>query len=190
MSGVTITLPDWLPPWQANLPRDAAIDDDAAMALALEACRRNIAERSGGPFGAVVLDERSRELLAVGVNLVLPTHASVMHAEIVALTLAQQHCGSDYLGASGRSVTLYSTAEPCAMCMGAIPWSGINRLVCAARDADARACGFDEGDKPTEWASKLRRRGISVRCDFGRAEAIALLQRYRAEGGSLYGQHH
>ena len=96
---------------------------------------------------------------------------------------------NDNLAAGGRAVTLYSTAEPCAMCLGAIPWSGVNRVVCGARDADVRAVGFDEGDKPVRWVEKFRRRGIAVTRDVRRAEAVGLLARYAAEGGVQYGPH-
>jgi tRNA(Arg) A34 adenosine deaminase TadA len=43
------------------------------------------------------------------------------------------------------------STEPCALCLGAIPWSGIRRLVCGARDEDARSIGFDEGEKVPYW---------------------------------------
>jgi tRNA(Arg) A34 adenosine deaminase TadA len=183
-----IPLPRWFEAWAATLP--ARLDDDAAaMAVALEACRRNLDNGTGGPFGAALIEEETRRLLGIGVNLVVSGRASVLHAEIVALTLAQQRAGTDNLAAGGRSVTLYATAEPCAMCLGAIPWSGVNRVVCGARDADVRAVGFDEGDKPVRWVEKFRRRGIAVTRDVRRAEAVGLLARYAAEGGVQYGPH-
>lgn len=185
---LAIPLPQWFEAWTATLP--SRMDDDAAaMSVALEACRRNLDAGTGGPFGAVVLEAETRQLLGIGVNLVVSGRASVLHAEIVALTLAQQRAGNDNLAAGGRAVTLYSTVEPCAMCLGAIPWSGVNRLVCGARDADVRAVGFDEGDKPVRWVEKYRRRGIAVTRDFRRAEAVGLLARYVAEGGVRYGPH-
>lgn len=181
-----IPLPVWFSAWVATLPTRLE-DDAAAMAVALEACRRNLDARTGGPFGAAVVEAHSRRLLGVGVNLVVSGRASVLHAEIVALTLAQLHAGRDSLGEGAGGATLYSTAEPCAMCLGAIPWSGAGRLVCGARDADVRAIGFDEGDKPPDWEAGFRRRGITVMRDFKREEAVALLARFAAEGGVRYG---
>jgi tRNA(Arg) A34 adenosine deaminase TadA len=183
-----IPLPRWFEAWAATLPARLG-DDAAAMSVALEACRRNLDAGTGGPFGAALIEEETRRLLGIGVNLVVSGRASVLHAEIVALTLAQQRAGNDNLAAGGRAVTLYSTAEPCAMCLGAIPWSGVNRVVCGARDADVRAVGFDEGDKPVRWVEKFRRRGIAVTRDVRRAEAVGLLARYAAEGGVQYGPH-
>ena len=183
-----LPLPAWFREWVATLPQRLEYDA-AAMTVALEACRRNLDGGTGGPFGAVVLDGKTRQVLGVGVNLVVFGQASVLHAEIVALTLAQQRTGSYDLAAGGRDVTLYSTAEPCAICLGAIPWSGVNRLVCGARDEDVRAIGFDEGDKPAGWSDLYRRRGITVTRDFLRAEAVGLLERYAADGGIRYGPH-
>ena len=72
------------------------------------------------------------------------------------------------------------------MCMGAIPWSGVSRIVVAARDEDVRAIGFDEGVKPTDWIGVYQRRGISVRRDVLREESIAVLRAYAERGGLLY----
>ena len=72
------------------------------------------------------------------------------------------------------------------MCLGAIPWSGVRRVVCGARDADARAVGFDEGDKPTDWVAGLMRRGIDVQRDVCRAAATQVLRDYVAGGGVFY----
>lgn len=81
-----------------------------------------------------------------------------------------------------------SSAEPCAMCLAAIPWSGARRLVCGARDEDVRAIGFDEGDKPGAWLEHYHRRGIQVTRDVMRPQAVQLLARYQAEGGVVYGR--
>ena len=72
------------------------------------------------------------------------------------------------------------------MCLGALPWAGIHRLLCGARDEDARAIGFDEGDKPDRWQDKLQQRGIAVDTDLCRSEAIAVLQDYARQQGQLY----
>jgi tRNA(Arg) A34 adenosine deaminase TadA len=111
----------------------------------------------------------------------------VVHAEIVAIILAQQKLATFDLGAEGfPECELVTTTEPCAMCLGAIPWSGISSLVCGARDADVRKIGFDEGDKPDEWIKKLESRSIAVTRNILRDEAMAILQRYVDEGGIIY----
>ena len=74
------------------------------------------------------------------------------------------------------------------MCLGACLWSGVRRVVCAARDEDARAAvGFDEGPKPQNWQAELNARGVDVQIDCLRDEAVAVLQQYKAQGGPLFG---
>ena len=149
---------------------------------------RNRRRGTGGPFGALVLESASRRLIAAGLNLVVGSHCSIAHAELVALSVAQQQLRDDDLAAAvPGGCTLVSSAEPCAMCMGAIPWSGVTRLVCGARDADVRQAGFDEGDKPADWVEAYRRRGIAVTRDCRRSQARALLLEYTAAGGRIYG---
>jgi tRNA(Arg) A34 adenosine deaminase TadA len=150
----------------------------------------NIEEKNngqGGPFAAAVFDVEDHRLIAAGVNLVMPLGCSVLHAEIVALMRAQHQLGVHRLDLiEGRRFELVSSTEPCAMCLGAIPWAGISQLVCGARDEDARAIGFDEGDKPERWSQKLQQRGITVHKDICRAEAVQLLRDYQAGQGKLY----
>jgi len=180
---IEIALPEWVRDVVADHPGPFT-NDAAAMALAVDLARGNLDAGDGGPFGAVLVDHERGTLVAIGVNLVLRTQLSSMHAEIVALSLAHKALATWDL--SGHSLTLVSSAEPCAMCLGAIPWSGVERLVCAARDADARAAGFDEGDKPQAWPERLRRRGIEVVRDCRRHEAAKVLADYAAAAGTIY----
>jgi len=157
------------------------------MALAIDLARRNSADGKAGPFGAAVFEAETGRLVSMGVNLVEPAQCSILHAEIVALILAQRRMGTFDLGAPGLpAMELVSSAEPCAMCLGAIPWSGARRLVCGARDEDARAIGFDEGHKPPDWVAGLESRGIVVVRDVLRKEAAAVLRRYKEIGGVIY----
>lgn len=155
------------------------------MELAIALAAENAARGSGGPFGAAVFERRSGRLVAVGVNRVVASGLSSAHAEMLALSLAQRARGSFDL-ASGAALELVTSSEPCAMCFGAIPWSGVASLVCGARAADAAAIGFDEGPKPRDWAAALERRGIAVVRDVRRAGAIAVLRAYQAAGRPIY----
>ena len=176
-------LPRWFTEWEAALP--AAFDTDGeAMRAAIEASAINIKEKCGGPFGAVAVDSTTRKVVAAGVNLVISAKSSMLHAEIVCIMRAQKAVGSHTL--KPARVTLYSSSEPCAMCMGAIPWSGISRIVCAARDEDVRATGYDEGRKPADWPAAYSARGIEVTRDFMRDDAAAVLKNYAALGGVVY----
>jgi tRNA(Arg) A34 adenosine deaminase TadA len=177
-------LPDWVAAlidgWQAEFETETG-----RMSLAVALARHNIESGTGGPFGAAVFDLERHQLVAPGVNLVTQALSSSAHAEVVALSIAQQVVGQFDLASVGR-FELVTSAEPCAMCLGAVPWSGVVSVVCGAHAADAEAVGFDEGDRPAEWTKTLARRGIAVKTGVERAAAKAVLDDYLAGGGAIY----
>ena len=156
------------------------------MQLAIQLAKQNIEHATGGPFGAAVFDRDSHQLIAVGVNVVVSSCCSMAHAEMMAISMAQQTLQRFNLADDNRNYELMTSCEPCAMCFGAIPWSGIKHLGCAARDADARAIGFDEGAKMGDWKSALEQRGITVQTDICRQDAIDVLQAYANGDGAIY----
>ena len=183
MGGVHIEAPDWLD----HEPRPdlgPAASDDERMAWVCQLLERQVVERTGGPFAAAVFDGASGAVLAASVNRVEPTSACIAHAETLALAEAGQSLGSFTL--DGRGAVLVTSAEPCAMCLGAIGWSGVDRVVCGATDPDARAIGFDEGDKPADWQATLEGRGITVVTGVLRQRVTAAMERYVAAGGTVY----
>ncbi len=177
-------LPAWIEPflgdWTVPL---ATVSQRMQLAVALS--EENVRRQTGGPFAAVVINETTDELVAAGVNIVTTAGLSVVHAEIVALSLAQTALNGWNLADAG-TLQLVSTCEPCAMCFGAVPWSGVKSLVCGAGKRDAEAAGFDEGDKPHDWVSSLQRRGIVVQCGVLSEHAADVLVRYRKSGGMIY----
>jgi len=149
--------------------------------------RRNVEEQTGGPFGAAVFDMTTDRLLGPGVNRVVPASNPTAHAEIVAIAVAGSRLGRYDLGDQGREpAVLVTSVEPCAMCLGATPWSGVSQLIIGARDEDARAVGFDEGDKPVNWIESLESRGISVLRDVLRTDAVEILVMYAKAGREIY----
>jgi tRNA(Arg) A34 adenosine deaminase TadA len=174
--------PDWL-----DVGPLVLLTDEARMQHVLRLAARNVAERGGGPFAAGVFESDSGRLVAAGVNRVVPLNCSLAHAETMALARAQQRLGCFDLAASHLPpLALVCSTEPCLMCLGAVLWSGVRRLVCGARSRDAAAIGFDEGPKPRAWVAELEKRGIAVRRDVCRADAAAVLRRYAAGGGPIY----
>ncbi len=153
------------------------------METVLDLVALNVAD-GGGPFAAAVFDEQGH-LVGPGINRVVPASAPIAHAEIVAIASAGQRLGTWDLRSQGMFQLVTST-EPCAMCLGAVPWSGVSALVTAARDGDARDVGFDEGDKPSDWVTRLGERGIEVIQDVGRDRAVAQLRDYSRSGGEIY----
>ncbi len=183
-----------LPNWVESFLNEAGYFQsqiEERMRLVIELSRHNVEQKTGGPFAAAVFD-RQGNLIAPGLNLVLTANCSILHAEVVAIALAQKILGRYDIGDGGRvHFDLVTTTEPCAMCLGAVLWSGVSRLICGARDEDARRIGFDEGAKPANWIDELEHRGIAVVCDILRKEAVEVLEEYKASGGPIYnaGQH-
>jgi tRNA(Arg) A34 adenosine deaminase TadA len=182
---LTIRVPDWVEGFLAICPQEfPSVEDRMNLVIAL--ARRNVQQQTGGPFAAAVFDPGGR-LVSAGVNMVTASNCSVLHAEIVALALAQKALGRYDLSEGGRlAYELAAAAEPCVMCFGAVHWSGVKRLVCGARGEDVQAIGFDEGPKPPDWVAALEHRGIAVQRDVLRAEAAAVLREYVAAGGLIY----
>lgn len=183
---IRFRLPGWvaeaIPPYT-----HAFRTDEEKMRLAIMLARENVRHDTGGPFGAAVFDRDSGRLIAPGVNIVVPAHWSGGHAEMVAFALAQQQLKTHDLGGGGMPFCeLFTSTEPCAMCLGATIWSGVRRLACAARDQDARRAGFDEGPKPRNWAAELEKRGISVTKDLLRKDAASVLMDYVGHGKPIY----
>jgi tRNA(Arg) A34 adenosine deaminase TadA len=180
-----IPLPAWVDEvvdWGARYP-----DDAARMGLAVALSRENVERGAGGPFGAAVFECATGAVVGVGVNCVERLGNAVLHAEILALMFAQRRVGSFTLGGPGAPAhELVSSCEPCAMCLGAVHWSGVRRLVFAAARADASALAFDEGPVFPESYAYLERRGLRVERGTLRDEAAAVLARYRARGGLIY----
>lgn len=180
-----LRLPEWIPDFlRSRVSRDLS-EVSARMDLILEMATLHVSEGTGGPFAAGVFSMSNHRLVAVGVNLVMPAATPVAHAEVVAFTMAGQALGSFDLSASGPT-ELVSSTEPCAMCLGAVQWSGVRRLVCGASDADARSIGFDEGHKPDDWVAGLEARGVEVLQGVRRDAAAKVLRGYVSEGGHVY----
>ena len=183
---VVFRLPEWLEEFLKNMNYMFPTVEER-MDLAIELARLNVQHKTGGPFAAVIFEQKSGQLIAPGVNLVLTSTCSVAHAEILSISIAQQIFQRYDLGAEGYSLMeLVSSTEPCAMCMGAITWSGIRRLVTGARDEDVRAIGFDDGFKASNWVECLKDRGINVVQDVLRSKAAAVLREYYESGGLIY----
>jgi tRNA(Arg) A34 adenosine deaminase TadA len=180
----TIALPGWTMAFLQSQPASYRTIEDR-MRLAIGLSRLNVEHRTGGPFGAAIFDNQNGKPIAVGINVVVASHCSTAHAEMVAFALAQQALKTHDLASKG-DFQLVSSCQPCAMCLGATPWSGVKSLVCGARGEDAEAVGFDEGAKPADWVKELQTRGIEVKLDILRADAKAVLDAYKSADGIIY----
>ncbi len=171
-----------LPAWLAALALPLApASDEACMAFAVMAAGENVARGTGGPFGAVVRDDASGEVIGVGVNLAFTSGNPVLHAETVAISLAGRRLET------AVGLTLFTSCEPCIMCLGAAHWAQIRRIVSAATRKDAEAVGFSEGAGTPQLRAEMAARGVLFEDGLLRQASADVLRRYAGQGGVIYG---
>jgi len=182
-----LDLPDWAPDELQQLPQFLP-DLEARMATVLRFARLNTENQTGGPFAAGVFERDSGRLIAIGVNRVVPLNCSSAHAEVMALSLAQQRLGFYDLGGPGLPAhQLVVNWSPCAMCFGAVLWSGIRSLVIAGADPEMMAItGFDEGPMPDKWREELAKRDIELIEGVLRQEALMDFRTFAATNPVVY----
>jgi tRNA(Arg) A34 adenosine deaminase TadA len=181
---VNVEYPDWVDS-VVDWTRTYSSDEDR-MRLAIDVSRVNVERGTGGPFGAAIF-ETSGKVVAVGMNSVLRYNNALLHGETMAMMMAQRVVGSFTLSAPHLPVhEMFTSCEPCAMCLGASLWGGVKRIVCGAARDDATRLNFEEGPVFPESYKYLEDRGITFVHNFLREEARAVLEMYRAKGGKIY----
>jgi tRNA(Arg) A34 adenosine deaminase TadA len=157
------------------------------MRLAITVSRENVERGTGGPFGAAIFERETGRLVAVGMNSVVRLSNCTLHGEMVAFMMAQHAVGAFSLSLPGMPVhELFTSCEPCAMCLGATLWSGVRRIVCGASRDDASRLDFEEGPVFPESYKYVEDRGIEIVRGLLRDEARAVLELYRARKGTIY----
>jgi len=124
------------------------------MRQAIELALSNVDKNNGGPFGAVVV--KDGVIIGKGANLVTSSNDPTAHAEIVAIREAAQNIGSFEL----QDCEIYTSCEPCPMCLGAIYWARIGKLYYAATKDDAAKANFDDSFIYKEFALPKDQRSI------------------------------
>ncbi len=180
-SEFTIALPAWIDGFLADEPEVLGTREER-VALVNRLADRNWREGNGGPFAALVAESASGRIVSVGVNVVLASHISLAHAEVVALGLAEHALGAWDLGAAEQpDHELVVNWRPCVQCYGAAMWSGVRRLVLAGSGPELEAITtFDEGPMHPDWIEEFAARGIEVIDNVDRDGAIAVFEAYRA----------
>lgn len=112
--------------------------DKEFLKMAIELSQHGMNHDCGGPFGAVIV--KNGEVVGKGFNKVTSTKDPTAHAEVVAIRDACHYLNTFQLD----GCTLYSSCEPCPMCLGAIYWARPERLVYACTKEDAASVGFDD----------------------------------------------
>lgn len=183
-----LSLPDWAAEELTTQARRRFVTVEDRMRMVIDLARQNFERDTGGPFAAAVFDETGGHLVAVGVNRVVPMRCSSAHAEVMALSLAQQAVGTHDLGGAGQPPhQLVVNWCPCAMCCGAVVWSGVRTLVTAGSGPELEEItGFDEGPIHPDWSSELERRGVRVVDAVLREETCAMFRDFASSGRPVY----
>jgi guanine deaminase len=135
------------------MPPDAL--DERLIARAVALSREHMEQGAGGPFGAVIADHEGR-IVAEGWNCVTSGNDPTAHAEITAIRRACEALGRFDLAGH----VIYSSCEPCPMCLAAVYWARLDRLVFANSREEAAAIGFDDAVIYAEIPKPLAERAI------------------------------
>jgi guanine deaminase len=147
---------------------------EQAIALATE----NVTSGRGGPFGAVIV--RDGKIVATGVNLVTATNDSTAHAEIVAIRNACTALGRFQL----KGCQVYTSCEPCPMCLAAIYWARCDAIFYGSSAADAAAAGFDDAFLYEEMKQPINQRKIPT-VNLLNERALSSFIAWRAQAGRI-----
>jgi tRNA(Arg) A34 adenosine deaminase TadA len=136
------------------------------MAHAIQLSLENVTSGRGGPFGAIIVKDGA--IVAEAANQVTLSNDPTAHAEILAIRNACQRLETfDLAGCE-----IYSSCEPCPMCLGAIYWARLSRVYFANSDSDASRAGFDDSFIYRELAQPIAQRKIPM-IQMMREEALA-----------------
>lgn len=152
-------------------------NDERWMRMAIASARQGIVAGQS-PFGCAIV--RGEDALAVAHNQVWASGDPTAHAEVTAIRAAAQKLGD--IALSG--CVLYSTCEPCPMCMAAIHWARVDRVVCGAAIADAAAAGFHELTLPAARLIELGHSPVRLKAGCLAAECRALFAEWQTAGQS------
>jgi guanine deaminase len=151
----------------------------AFMRRAIEISRQKMQENCGGPFGAVIV--RDGGIIGEGWNMVTSSHDPTAHAEVAAIRAACRAVGDFSL----KGCEIYTSCEPCPMCLAAIYWARIERIYYANTRQDAAAIGFDDAFLYGEIALPEDRRALpSVR--LMPAEALSVFEDWRRKADKVH----
>ena len=149
--------------------------EERFMLEAIKLSRAGMENKEGGPFGCVIV--KGDEIIGRGWNKVLVTNDPTAHAEVTAIRDACQTLNNFQLD----GCEIYTSCEPCPMCMGAIYWSRPDRVYYANTRFDAARIGFDDSMIYQELTVPLDERKISLSC-VGREHAIKVFEEWLSKG--------
>ena len=144
------------------------------MLRAIELSRQGMESNNGGPFGCVIV--KDGKIVGEGNNEVTSSNDPTAHAEVVAIRNACKNLNAFQLD----GCEVYSSCEPCPMCLGAIYWARPDKIYYANTREDAAAIGFDDSMIYEEMSAKMQDRKIPV-IPLARKEAAKVFEEWKAK---------
>jgi tRNA(Arg) A34 adenosine deaminase TadA len=148
------------------------------MQRAIELAVENVRLARGGPFGAVIV--KDGKVVAEGFNLVTSTCDPTAHAEVTAIRRAASALGQFHLG----GCEIYTSCEPCPMCLGAIYWAHLDKIYFGCTHRDAADIGFDDSAIYQEMRRSLQERRIPI-VGMDRDAAMEAFDTWRTSSGKI-----
>jgi len=152
--------------------------NNSFMARAIQLAVENVRSGQGGPFGAVIVKDGG--IVAEGANRVTLTNDPTAHAEVSAIREACRKLGLFEL----KGCELYTSCEPCPMCLGAIYWTRLSRVYFGGLAADASQAGFDDSFIYREIEQPHAGRGIPM-VQMMREEALAAFRAWQEKSDKI-----
>lgn len=149
------------------------------MELAKKTAEKGLENQEGGPFGAVIINQKG-EIISVGNNRVLIDKDPTAHAEIVAIRRASEKLNTYDLS----NLILYTSCEPCPMCLSAIIWANIKEVYYACTKDDAAKIGFRD-DMIYEYLKGNKKDILNIK-QLDREECVQLFNKYQNENRTIY----
>ena len=148
------------------------MNDKEYMKIAIE-----LSKKAYYPYGAIIV--KDNKIIGRSDVDVPVSKTAYSHAELRAIEDAMEHLGGHLCAEGGKGCTIYSSCEPCAMCMGAILYTGIERLVYGATLEDSRECVNDILAHANDIANICENRKISIVSECERVEAVKVLKDWK-----------
>ena len=164
---------------QINKKKEGKDKMNKFMEIAKQNAEKGIANNEGGPFGAIIID-KSGNIISNGNNKVFKEKDPTAHAEIVAIREACKNLNTYDLS----EYILYTSCEPCPMCLSAIIWSNIKTVYYGCTKKDAGKIGFRD-DMIYEYLKGNNKELITLK-EIDREECLKTFKKYQDENGIIY----
>lgn len=151
-------------------------EDEKFIDIAIE-----LSKKAVYPYGAIIV--KNGDIIGRSDSNVPVSKTAYSHAELRAIEDAMDHLGGHLCAEGGKDCVIYSSCEPCAMCMGAILYTGIEKLVYGATLEDSKECVNDILVKAQVVADNCKNRNIEIIKELHREKAVEVLRNFKLNEG-------